>query len=133
MPDLARLSAIAVVTGVAAGQTFVDEGEPATCFFMSAPAPPSCDLFGAQRDHGIAPPEADIRIRLGEFTGVAHESESIAKSPEPVGAFDPCRLVPKHHSGACTRYASALSPTVSDDERAECDVTVAEDGFYQPF
>src|SRR6478609_5170018 len=57
------------------------------------------DLLGAQRDRGIAPPEANIRMmefRLGEFTGAAHESKGIAKAPEPVGAFDPRRLVPQH-------------------------------------
>jgi hypothetical protein len=32
--DLARLATIAVVTEVPAGQCFVDEGEPATCFFV---------------------------------------------------------------------------------------------------
>ena len=56
----------------------------------------SFDLLGAQRDRGIAPPEADIRmmeLRLGECTGAAHEREGIAKAPEPVGAFDPRRLV----------------------------------------
>ena len=31
--DLARLAAIAVVTEAPAGQGFIDEGEPATCFF----------------------------------------------------------------------------------------------------
>src|SRR5262245_110495 len=57
------------------------------------------DLLGAQRDRGIAPPEANIRmmeLRLSECTGAAHESEGIAKAPESVGAFDPHRLVPQH-------------------------------------
>ena len=37
-----------------------------------------------------------MEFRLGEFPGAAHESKGIAKAPEPVGAFDPRRLVPQH-------------------------------------
>src|SRR4051812_336957 len=56
------------------------------------------DLFGAQRDGGIAPSKANIRMMkfcFGKLTGATHKGEGVAEVPETVGAFDPRRLVPQ--------------------------------------
>ena len=84
--DLARLSAIAVVTDVAAGQTFIDEGEPASCFFNVTAG--TAKLFktlpdGRRQITGFVGP--------GQFLGLA-VSDTYAFSAEAIEPVRYCRF-----------------------------------------
>ena len=84
--DLARLSAIAVVTDVAAGQTFIDEGEPAGSFFNVTAG--TAKLFktlpdGRRQITGFVGP--------GQFLGLA-VSDAYAFSAEAIEPVRYCRF-----------------------------------------
>ena len=84
--DLARLAAIAVVTDVAAGQTFIDEGEPASSFFNVTAG--TAKLFktlpdGRRQITGFVGP--------GQFLGLA-VSDTYAFSAEAIEPVRYCRF-----------------------------------------
>jgi CRP/FNR family transcriptional regulator len=84
--DLARLSAIAVATDAAAGQTFIDEGEPASCFFNITAG--TAKLFktlpdGRRQITGFVGP--------GQFLGLA-VSDTYAFSAEAIEQVRYCRF-----------------------------------------
>ena len=84
--DLARLSSIAAVTEVAAGQGFIDEGEPATCFFNITAG--TAKLFkllpdGRRQITGFVGP--------GQFLGLA-VSDTYAFSAEAIEPVRYCRF-----------------------------------------
>ena len=84
--DLARLSAITVVTEAAAGQGFIDEGEPATCFFNVTAG--TAKLFkllpdGRRQITGFVGP--------GQFLGLA-VSDTYAFSAEAIEPVRYCRF-----------------------------------------
>lgn len=84
--DLARLAAIAVVTDAPPGQCFIDEGEPADCFFNVTAG--SAKLFkllpdGRRQITGFVGP--------GHFLGLA-VSDTYAFSAEAIEAVRFCRF-----------------------------------------
>ncbi len=84
--DLARLAAIAVVTDVAAGQTFIDEGEPASSFFNVTAG--NAKLFktlpdGRRQITGFVGP--------GQFLGLA-VGDTYAFSAEAIEPVRYCRF-----------------------------------------
>jgi CRP/FNR family transcriptional regulator len=84
--DLARLATIAVVTDVAAGQSFIDEGEPASCFFIITAG--TAKLFkllpdGRRQITGFVGP--------GQFLGLA-VSDAYAFSAEAMENVRYCRF-----------------------------------------
>jgi CRP/FNR family transcriptional regulator len=84
--DVARLSSIAVVTEVATGQGFIDEGEPATCFFNVTAG--TAKLFkllpdGRRQITGFVGP--------GQFLGLA-VSDTYAFSAEAIDHVRYCRF-----------------------------------------
>src|SRR5690242_16361950 len=84
--DLARLATIAVVTEVAAGQCFIDEGEPADAFFNITAG--SAKLFkllpdGRRQITGFVAP--------GHFLGIA-VSDTYAFSAEAIEPVRYCRF-----------------------------------------
>ena len=84
--DLARLSAIAAVTEVASGQGFIDEGEPAGCFFNLTAG--TAKLFkllpdGRRQVTGFVGP--------GQFLGLA-VSDTYAFSAEAIQRVRFCRF-----------------------------------------
>jgi len=84
--DLGRLAAIAVVTEVPAGQCFIDEGEPATCFFNVTAG--TAKLFkllpdGRRQITGFVGP--------GHFLGLA-VSDTYAFSAEAIERVRFCRF-----------------------------------------
>lgn len=84
--DLARLSAIAAVTEVASGQGFIDEGEPAGCFFNLTAG--TAKLFkllpdGRRQITGFVGP--------GQFLGLA-VSDTYAFSAEAIQRVRFCRF-----------------------------------------
>jgi CRP/FNR family transcriptional regulator len=84
--DLARLSAIAAVTEVASGQGFIDEGEPAGCFFNLTAG--TAKLFkllpdGRRQITGFVGP--------GQFLGLA-VSDTYAFSAEAIERVRFCRF-----------------------------------------
>ena len=84
--DMARLSMIAEVTEVAAGQGFIDEGEPADCFFNITAG--TAKLFkllpdGRRQITGFVGP--------GQFLGLA-VSDTYAFSAEAIGCVRYCRF-----------------------------------------
>src|SRR6202162_1658788 len=84
--DVARLSSIVVETEVAAGQGFIDEGEPATCFFNVTAG--TAKLFktlpdGRRQITGFVGP--------GQFLGLA-VSDAYAFSAEAIERGRLCRL-----------------------------------------
>ena len=84
--DLARLAAITVVTEAAAGQGFIDEGEPATCFFNVTAG--TAKLFkllpdGRRQITGFVGP--------GQFLGLA-VSDTYAFSAEAIEHVRYCRF-----------------------------------------
>jgi len=88
IPDanLARLSAIAVVTEVAAGQTFIDEGEPASCFFNVSAG--IAKLFKTLPD---ARRQITGFVGPGQFLGLA-ASDTYAFSAEAIEPMRYCRF-----------------------------------------
>jgi CRP/FNR family transcriptional regulator, anaerobic regulatory protein len=84
--DLARLAAIAVVVEVPAGQCFIDEGEPANCFFNITAG--SAKLFkllpdGRRQITGF--------VGAGHFLGLA-VSDTYAFSAEAIENVRYCRF-----------------------------------------
>ena len=84
--DLARLAAITVVTEAPAGQGFIDEGEPATCFFIVTAG--TAKLFkllpdGRRQITGFVGP--------GQFLGLA-VSDTYAFSAEAIEHVRYCRF-----------------------------------------
>ncbi len=84
--DLARLAAITVVTEASAGQGFIDEGEPASCFFIITAG--TAKLFkllpdGRRQITGFVGP--------GQFLGLA-VSDTYAFSAEAIGPVRYCRF-----------------------------------------
>ena len=84
--DVARLSSIVVVTDVAAGQGFIDEGEPATSFFNITAG--TAKLFkllpdGRRQITGFVGP--------GQFLGLA-VSDTYAFSAEAIDHVRYCRF-----------------------------------------
>jgi CRP/FNR family transcriptional regulator len=84
--DLAQLSAIAVVTEIPAGQCFIDEGEPANCFFNLTAG--TAKLFkllpdGRRQITGFVGP--------GHFLGLA-VSDTYAFSAEAIERVRFCRF-----------------------------------------
>jgi len=84
--DLARLAAIATVTEVPAGQGFIDEGEPATCFFNIT--------AGTVKLFKLLP---DGRRQITGFVGVGHflglaVSDPYAFSAEAIEPVRFCRF-----------------------------------------
>ena len=84
--DLARLATIAVVTEVPAGQCFIDEGEPANCFFIVTAG--TAKLFkllpdGRRQIIGFVGP--------GQFLGLA-VSDTYAFSAEAIEPVRYCRF-----------------------------------------
>ena len=85
-PDLARLATIAVVTEAPAGSTFIDEGQPADCFFNITAG--SAKLFkllpdGRRQITGL--------VGVGHFLGIA-VSDTYAFSAEAIGPVRYCRF-----------------------------------------
>ena len=85
-PNVARLSSIVAVTEVAAGQGFIDEGEPATCFFNLTAG--TAKLFkllpdGRRQITGFVGP--------GQFLGLA-VSDIYAFSAEAIDHVRFCRF-----------------------------------------
>lgn len=84
--DLARLAAIATVTEVPAGQCFIDEGEPASCFFNIT--------AGTAKLFKLLP---DGRRQITGFVGVGHflglaVSDTYAFSAEAIEPVRFCRF-----------------------------------------
>lgn len=84
--DLERLSAIAVVTEIAAGQCFIDEGEPANCFFNLT--------AGTAKLFKLLP---DGRRQITGFVGAGHflglaVSDTYAFSAEAIDRVRYCRF-----------------------------------------
>jgi CRP/FNR family transcriptional regulator, anaerobic regulatory protein len=85
-PDLARLATIAVVIEAPAGSTFIDEGQPADCFFNITAG--SAKLFkvlpdGRRQIIGL--------VGVGHFLGIA-VSDTYAFSAEAIGPVRYCRF-----------------------------------------
>ncbi len=84
--DMARLAALAVVTDVPAGQCFIDEGEPASCFFNITAG--TAKLFkllpdGRRQITGF--------VGTGDFLGLA-VSDTYAFSAELIEPVRFCRF-----------------------------------------